>query len=207
MSTIKKSLIFDMDGTLIDSSEVICNAINYVRGKLGLSPLKREDILYAVNDMQIDSPRYFYEAEVFQERHIRWFQEYYTHYHDKEVRLYDGVKPLLKKLEGKYNISLATNAYRQSALQILHHVEIEGHFDMIVCADDVRYSKPHPEMIEKILTYFRHHPSEAYMIGDSLKDKEAASRAGVETILVDWGFSDLENACKEMHELEVLLGV
>jgi phosphoglycolate phosphatase len=207
MSTIKKSLIFDMDGTLIDSSEVICNSINYVREKLALPPLKRENILHAVNDMQTNSPHYFYEAKEFEEKHIRWFQEYYTHFFDKEVRLYDGVKPLLEKAKKRYNISLATNAYRQSALQILSHVEIEGDFEIIVCADDVRHSKPHPEMIEKILTHFNHHPNEAYMIGDSLKDKEAASRAGVETILVDWGFSDLQQACKEVGELEEILGV
>jgi phosphoglycolate phosphatase-like HAD superfamily hydrolase len=43
------------------------------------------------------------------------------------------------------------------------------------------------------------------MIGDSLKDKEAASRAGVDTILVDWGFSDLDDACREVEELKKLL--
>jgi len=157
--------------------------------------------------MDIHSPSYFYEAEEFEENHITWFQEYYTHNHYKELRLYDGVKEMLEKVRQKYDISLATNAYRQSALQSLEHLEIVNHFDMIICADDVEVSKPNPEMLVRILEHFKQAPHNAIMIGDSLKDKEAATRAGVETILVDWGFSDLDDACREVGELEKLLGV
>ncbi len=207
MSDVIRTIIFDMDGTLVDSSLVISNAINHVRGKLGLDSMDREKILYAVNDMHTHSPSYFYEAEDFEERHIVWFQEYYTKYHDKEVALYEGILPLLDKVKKKYQLSLATNAYRQSTLQLLGFVDITHYFDIIVCADDVETSKPDPEMIEKILEHFDEEPHRAIMIGDSLKDKEAASRAGVETILVDWGFSDLDDACREVGELEKLLGV
>ena len=207
MSHVKSTIIFDMDGTLIDSSEVISNAINHVRGKLGLSPMDREKILYAVNDMHTHSPSYFYETEDFTDAHIIWFQEYYTDNHEKEVALYKGILALLEKAKKHYQLSLATNAYRQSTLQLLGFVDIAHYFDIIVCADDVQNSKPHPDMIEKILAHFDIDASEAIMIGDSLKDKEAASRAGVETILVDWGFSDLEDACREVGELEHLLGL
>jgi phosphoglycolate phosphatase len=203
----KTLLIFDMDGTLIDSSVVISNAINHVRKKLSLPPLKKEDILSVVNDMHIHSPRYFYDADDFTQDHIVWFQEYYTAYHDKDVALYEGIVSLLESVQKKYTLTLATNAYRQSTLQLLAHVGIEGFFEMVVCADDVKESKPSGEMIEKILSAHDCHPSKALMIGDSLKDKEAASRAGVETILVDWGFSDLDGACEKVDELGKLLGV
>ncbi len=196
-----------MDGTLIDSSQVISNAINHVRQKLGLKPMEREKILVAVNDMHTHSPSYFYEAEDFEERHIVWFQEYYTHYHDKEVALYTGIRELLEKTKQKYQLSLATNAYRQSTLQLLGFVDIMDYFEVIICADDVPNSKPAPDMIHAILEHCCVAPHEAIMIGDSLKDKEAATRAGVKTILVDWGFSDLEDACREVGELEKLLGV
>ena len=102
---------------------------------------------------------------------------------------------------------MATNAYRQSALQTLKWVGITDYFGIIRCADDVRVSKPHPEMVLDILTHFNTKADETIMIGDSLKDKEAASRAGVNTILVDWGFSDLKDACREVGELERLLGL
>jgi len=205
MSDVKNTLIFDMDGTLIDSSEVISNSINHVRARLDLKPMPKDKILYAVNEMRIHSPSYFYEAEAFEAHHIEWFQDYYTENHHKEVHLYEGVLALLEKASTRYNLSLATNAYRISALQILSHLNIENHFDIIVCADDVKEAKPSPDMLYKILEHFAQTPKQAIMIGDSLKDKEAASRAGIETILVDWGFSDLEDACREVGELEKLL--
>ncbi len=196
-----------MDGTLIDSSIVISGAINHVRKKLGLPAMPRDKILVAVNDMQTHSPSYFYEADDFSDAHMVWFQEYYTRYHDKQVQLYEGIEALLSKAKKKYQLSLATNAYRQSTLQLLGFVDIMHYFDIIVCADDVQESKPNPEMIVKILEHFDEAPDRAIMIGDSLKDKEAASRAGVDTILVDWGFSDLQDACREVGELEKLLGL
>ncbi len=196
-----------MDGTLIDSSIVISGAINYVRQNLGLVAMEREEILVAVNDMHTHSPSYFYEAEEFNEDHIRWFQEYYTHYHDKEVRLYAGIENLLQKAARRYKLSVATNAYRQSALQTLGWVGVISYFEIIRCADDVPASKPDPQMLLDILKHCDCSAKEAIMIGDSLKDKEAADRAGIETILVDWGFSDLEVACRDVKELEGLLGL
>ena len=198
-------LIFDMDGTLIDSSGVISGSINYVRSKLGLDPMNRDIMLKAVNDMDTHSPSFFYEVEEFTESHVEWFQEYYTKNYDKEVRLYDGVIELLEELKKEYRLSLATNAYRVSAFEILSHLDIEHYFEKVMCADDVKNSKPHPDMVYDILEYFDVKANRALMIGDSLKDKEAASRAGVDTILVDWGFSDLDDACREVEELKKLL--
>jgi phosphoglycolate phosphatase len=198
-------LIFDMDGTLIDSSAVISGSINYVRSKLGLDPMDRDVMLKAVNDMHTHSPSFFYEVDEFEKSHIEWFQEYYTKNYDKEVRLYDGIRELLEELKPRYKLSLATNAYRVSALEILEHLKIDDYFDIIVCADDVKNSKPHPDMIYKILDFFKVDSKRALMIGDSLKDKESASRAGVDTILVDWGFSDLDDALREVEELKKLL--
>lgn len=190
-----------MDGTLIDSSEVISNAINHVRKNLNLAPMPKEVILKAVNDMHTHSPSFFYEAKEFEERHLVWFQEHYDHYHDKEVALYEGIRELLDRAKDKFRLALATNAYRKSTLQLLGFVNITDYFDLVVAADDVSVSKPDPEMIVKILRHFELDPKEAIMIGDSLKDQEAAKAAGVETILVDWGFSDLEDACRDISQL------
>jgi phosphoglycolate phosphatase len=194
-----------MDGTLIDSSKIISNSINYVRGKLGLPQMEREKILRAVNDIDTHSPSYFYNEREFRDEHIRWFQEYYSKNHHNEVRLYDGVRELLDELKGDFTLSLATNAYRVSAMQILSCVGIEEYFKHIKCADDVRFSKPHPHMVKELLKEADVESDEAILVGDSPKDYEAAKGAGVEAIMVDWGFSEIDGAIKDIRELRDLL--
>ncbi len=208
MSNIR-DIIFDMDGTLIDSSDVISNSINHVRHKLGLRPLIKEDILKVVNDIHTPSPLYFYESEEFLPEHITWFQDYYTLHHEDEVKAYDGVIEMLQRLQEKKSIALATNAYRISALQILKHLDMEKYFQIIVCGDDVKRSKPYPDMIEKIMSHFNSHKERVVVVGDSVKDKESASRAGVKSILVNFGFTDsVDNSLTSVVDLEkVLLGV
>jgi len=200
-----KTVIFDMDGTVIDSSSVISGAINHVRSKLGLPPLPKDKILTAVNDMQIHSPSYFYGVDEFDTHHIEWFQDYYTKHHTFETRVYEGMRELLEELSKRCKLALATNAYRVSAMQIIRHLDLEECFDLIVCADDVKHSKPNPDMILKVLDEFEISADNALVVGDALKDKEAAKKAGVETILVDWGFSNLEGALKDVKELKELL--
>jgi len=200
-----KAIIFDMDGTIIDSSSVISGAINHVRSKLGLHTLPKDKILAAVNDMDIHSPSYFYEVDEFDTHHIEWFQDYYTKHYTYETRIYEGIRELLDELKQSCKLALATNAYRVSAMQIIRHLDLEKCFDLIVCADDVKHSKPNPDMILKVLDEFKISADEALVVGDALKDKEAASRAGVETILVDWGFSNIEGALKNVKELKELL--
>ncbi len=209
MSNIK-DIIFDMDGTLIDSSDIISNSINYVRHKLGLRALAKDDILKVVNDIKTPSPIFFYESEEFLPEHISWFQDYYTLYHEDEVKVYDGVIDMLQRLQNdKKSLALATNAYRVSALQILQHLNMENYFNIIVCGDDVKRSKPHPDMIERIMLHFNSHKDRVVLVGDSVKDKESASRAGIKSILVNFGFTDkVDNALTSIVDLEkVLLGV
>ncbi len=205
MLSLKKVLIFDMDGTLIDSSGVISGAINYVRSKLNLPPMPKDELLKAVNDMHIHSPSHFYEVDEFSKDHTDWFLEYYSNNYDSEVKLYDGVRELLEELKNYYKLSLATNAYSISTKEIITHLDIDRYFDIVVSANEVERSKPYPDMVIKILDHFNVKPNEALMIGDSLKDKEAASRAGVDTLLVDWGFSDLYGALNDIKELKSYL--
>ncbi len=198
-------LIFDMDGTLIDSSAIISNSINYVRSKLGLPPMDRKVILEAVNDTSIHRPRFFYGVEEYEPRHVEWFREYYSKNHHKETKLYTGVKELLEKLKPHFRLALATNAYRISAEQILAHLQIKEYFDIIVCGDEVEHPKPAPDMILKIIDFFGCKKEEVLLIGDGKTDEEAAKAAGIGFIKVNWGWSSYEDAVQSVKELEDLL--
>lgn len=196
-----------MDGTLIDSSHVIANSINFVRSKLSLEPMPVNQIVRCVNNVNIHAPSFFYGSQEFTKEQIDWFQEYYTKNHQRDTRLYDGMQTLLERLVQEKGLSVATNAYTQSALQILQSTGIEKHFDIILCADQVTQPKPHPEMIEKIVSHYRGDVDEFVLVGDGERDIMAAQNAGMDTILVDWGFSDHKDkkAVESVQKLADLL--
>ena len=86
---------------------------------------------------------------------------------------------------------------------MLDHVGIGKHFSTILGYDSVKNPKPHPEMVNKILNKYSIENTNAQMIGDSHKDIIAANNAGIDSVLVNWGFSDHpENAIETVQELE-----
>ena len=199
-------IVFDMDGTLVNSSITIANAINYVRKNLSFEPMDEEKILRLVNDNTINPAQVFYHSKRFDSDHERWFSEYYTKNHSKELVLYKGIYELLQKLKAKgCKLAIATNAYRVSALESLNHLHITDFFDSIVCADDVPISKPSPLMLHKILNDLNATISEAIFIGDGPRDKEAGKNANIDYIMVDWGFTQHSDAVRTVDELETIL--
>ncbi|HHS92414.1 MAG TPA: HAD family hydrolase [Campylobacterales bacterium] len=202
MST-KKLIIFDMDGTLVDSSVTIVNAINYVRAKVNLEPLERELILTKVNDPKLNPALFFYETEAFSPEHEQWFSEYYTNNHEKELELYEGILELLNELkELGYTLAIATNAYRSSTLESLKHLNILDYFSSIACYDDVGRGKPAPDMLKKNLEELKLTAKEAIFIGDSERDLLAANALNIDYIMINWGFSDYEDAIHTIPELK-----
>ena len=204
---LKKLIIFDMDGTLVNSSLTIANAINYVRQNLGFDPMAQEDILRHVNDHTVNPAQYFYHAKAFDADHERWFSEYYTKNHKNELILYDGIKELLHSLKDKgYALGVATNAYRGSTIESLKHLDIYDIFDGIVCYDDVTQGKPEPDMLHMLLDELNHKNHESLFIGDGPRDEMAAKHAQIDYIMVDWGFTENVDAVRSVGELgEVLL--
>jgi len=202
----KQLIIFDMDGTLVNSSITIANAINYVRKNLGFESMDEEHILRLVNDHTINPAQTFYHAKAFDADHEKWFSEYYTKNHETELVLYKGIKELLITLkeQGK-SLAVATNAYRSSTIESLTHLEIYDLFDGIACYDDVLQGKPHPDMLYKLLDALDFKEDEAIFIGDGSRDEMAAKEAKMDYIMVDWGFTDHTDAVCTVDELKGLL--
>ena len=202
----KKLIIFDMDGTLVNSSLTIANAINYVRQNLGFDPMEQEDILRRVNDHTINPAQHFYHAKAFDADHERWFSEYYTKNHENELVLYDGIKELLHSLKDKgHALGVATNAYRGSTIESLTHLDVYDVFDGIACYDDVAQGKPEPDMLHMLLDELKHSTHESLFIGDGPRDEMASKKAEIDYIMVDWGFTDHTDAVRTVGELEILL--
>ena len=202
----QKLIIFDMDGTLVNSSLTIANAINYVRQHLGFEPMTQEYILKRVNDHTLNPAQTFYHTRQFEPHHEEWFTEYYTKNHEQELVLYDGIKELLESLKNKEcTLAVATNAYRGSTIESLSHLDIYGHFDTIACYDDVAKGKPHPDMLHKILDELEIDANEALFIGDGPRDEMASKKAEIEYIMVDWGFTEHSDAVGFVGDLHSIL--
>ena len=206
LNNVKKLIIFDMDGTLVNSSITIANAINYVRKNLGFVPMESEHILKLVNDHTINPAQIFYHAKAFDKDHEKWFSEYYTKNHDKELALYAGIKEMLVSLkEQGYKLAVATNAYRGSTIESLTHLDIYEIFDAIACYDDVLQGKPHPDMLYKLLDELDMKEDESIFIGDGPRDEMAAREAKMDYIMVDWGFTEHTDAVRTVEDLKGLL--
>ena len=202
----RKLIIFDMDGTLVNSAFTIANAINYVREKLHLPKMDNKLIEQKVNDHTINPAKYFYHLESFSQEHERWFAEYYSLNHKKELVLYDGIYELLVELKASdFKLAVATNAYSSSTIESLTHLKILDLFDATVSHDEVKRGKPYPDMLFKLLKDLDISKDEAIFIGDGSRDEIASKRAGVDYIMVNWGFSEYTDAVKSIDILKSML--
>jgi phosphoglycolate phosphatase len=186
-------VIFDMDGTLIDSGRDITASVNHVRKTVyGLGPLTISFVIEAINRDKRNLALLFYERATYEPEAKTVFE---AHYHDQCVqtpRLYSGIGQLLDELAGDgVRLSVATNAPAVFAGRMLTHLGVADIFDEIIGSADVEKSKPHPAMLHLILDNYGFNPKRdfALMVGDNSKDMEAARRAGIPGAFVTWGFS------------------
>jgi phosphoglycolate phosphatase len=190
---MKTIVIFDMDGTLIDSGLDITLSINHVRERIyALEPLSVRSVVDAINAHQRNLAALFYGTEHYEERAKSLFE---THYFDQciqNIQPYEGIAPLLESLESRGALmGVATNAPGIFAKRMLSHLKLDRYFHLILGADDVEAPKPHPQMLHRHLDYHRYDAQRdhAWMIGDNSKDMEAAAGAGILGVFAGWGFS------------------
>ncbi len=185
----KELIIFDMDGTLIDSGNVISNTINFVRSNLGLALIPKSELLKNINNPDINAAKFFYGTREFTDEQTKLFQEYYNKHCISDIILYDGVLDMLDQLQGKFTLSIATNASVEFANKMIEHLSIHSYFDYVIGANCVEKPKPHPDMLIKTLKTLSYEKKQSVLVGDSLKDQRAAQAASMDSILVNWGFT------------------
>jgi len=199
----KQLIIFDMDGTLINSGDVITNTINYVRANLGLENIPKETMLKQLNNPDINAAEFFYGTSEFTDAQTELFTKYYDENCVKDISLYDGIYDLLESLKKEgYQLSVATNASSDFAIKMLKSLDIYKFFSYVVGANMVEKPKPKPDMLLKILDELNIDVKHSILIGDSLKDTRAAKAINMDAILVNWGFSKHENEISNIKELK-----
>ena len=197
-------IIFDMDGTVINSGSAIANTVNFVRENLGLETLERDFILENINDINVNSAEFFYNTSTFTPKIISLFEDYYNKNCLVDLHIYEDIKNLLDTFKNDFKFCIATNAHSDYAKKMLNHLEIDTYFSSILGYNDVNKPKPNPDMINALLDKYNIHKNNTQLIGDSIKDTTAAFNAGVDGVLVNWGFSNYDKQAGAINSIEEL---
>ena len=214
MNAAYEAVIFDLDGTIVDSVDLIVASFQHAfREVLGQQVTREEAVAHVGRPLQeqmtIFSPEHADEL-------VASYREFNHREHDRMLRLYDGIPQLLDKLSrAAVKLGLVTSKSRHTTQMAFDLTGIEDYFATTVCADESPENKPFPGPLLLCLERLGTSPAEAAYVGDSPADVQSARAARVHAIAVTWGVFAVEALTAEkpdelvhtIPELERVLGV
>ena len=184
-------IVFDLDGTLIDSLRDLAAAINATREMFALKPLSIETVTSCVgNGVKVLIQRAFKDApEVGFDEALARYSRYYAEHLTVHTRLYPGVAEGLKKMHDRgIKLAVVTNKPSSAAKVILSDLQVADCFDAVCGGDAGVPLKPAPDSL--LLFKERFNARECWMVGDHYTDLEAGRRAGFRRAFARYGFGD-----------------
>ncbi|WP_256079196.1 HAD-IIIA family hydrolase [Massilia sp. YIM B04103] len=194
-------IVFDWDGTLMDSTAAIVKCIQAAAKDLGL-PVPGEAAAAHVIGLGLHEAMQAVLPEVDPKYHARMVERYRYHFlsRDHELTLFQGVRAMLQELaqEG-YFLAVATGKSRVGLNRALNDVGLLSAFDATRCADET-FSKPHPAMLQELTRELGQDLKRTVMIGDTTHDLLMAQNAGAAGIAVEYGAHPLHQlqACNPL---------
>ncbi|WP_346916041.1 pyrophosphatase PpaX [Clostridium sp.] len=186
-----KAILFDLDGTIIDTNELILTSFNYVLNNyLGLN-IRNEEIVETFGIPLKDVMDHYAKerAEELVDEYIRYSLES----HDKYIKSYNHVEEGLLKLKNKgFKLAIVTSKRRGTALRGLNCFDLEKYFDVIITPEDSKKHKPDGEPVLKACEVLKVKPEETIMVGDSHNDILCGKNAGSKTCLVNYTALNVE---------------
>lgn len=180
-----RTILFDLDGTLIDTNELIIASFTHTISQYSDRPYEREEILDFIGPPLRESLGKINPDRV--EEMVETYRKHNIDNHDAYVKAYDGVVDTVTQLkEAGYRLGIVTTKMRNTVHMGLELTGLDGLFETVVTLDDVHNAKPHPEPIVKALDQLESKASEALMVGDNTHDIEAGQNAGTWTAGVAW---------------------
>jgi phosphoglycolate phosphatase len=186
-------LIFDLDGTLIDSQRDITSAVNSVRKEYGFDCLHVEQVrsylgsgVNALMDRAVPEKKGMVQSEVLEK-----FKFYYRRCLINTTVIYNGIREMLEALKNKKKAVLS-NKNEDFSCEIVKSLRISDYFVKVWGGDSAGAKKPDPKPIVDLVNLTNSDISKTIMIGDSANDLLAAKAAGIPSIAVLYGYSDVE---------------
>ena len=179
------TLLFDLDGTLIDTNELIIASFLHTLEHYYPNQYTREDVFEFIGPSLVET---FSKLDI--ERAKEMIEHYREHnhlHHDLLVQEYEGVYETIRTLKERgYKVGIVTTKMRKAVERGLIKGRLDSFFDVVVTFDDVKKTKPDPEPIELALELIGSSADETIMVGDNSHDILAGKQAGTKTAGVAW---------------------
>jgi phosphoglycolate phosphatase len=183
---VTPTLLFDLDGTLVDSAADLTTALNCLRHDCDLPPLAVADVTQMVGD----GARKLVQRALPEDHHpadsLSRFLAYYRQHLCEQTTLYPGVAELLREFRS-YDMAIVTNKPLDLSEELLKRLDLGETFRCVIGGDSYPEKKPHPLPLLKALEIMRRPARHAIMIGDHHTDLHAGQAAGCRTCFCNWG--------------------
>lgn len=181
-------IIFDLDGTLVDSIEDIANAVNFTLKEVGLEEKSIQEISSYVGTGTEDLIRKSLgkNEDTLFEKALSLFKEYYKKHPVDNSRLYPGAREILEYFKDKRKV-IVTNRMHEFALKIIKVLNIYDYFEDILGGDDLGCAKPSSCLLDKAMNQLNIDKERTIIVGDMDVDIFAGKKAGIHTCAVTYG--------------------
>lgn len=183
-----KTVLFDLDGTLIDSLPLIKATYQKVFGVMEI-PWDDGRVMESIGIPLIKIAEQF--AGDKSDYFFKLYLKYQDEEHDDYIKLFPGTFETLNKIKSKgYTIGIVTSKRRETAEKAIELTQIKSLISTLIAFEDVKAHKPEPEPVLKAMRSLTAVPEKTVYIGDSWYDIIAGKSAGVSTVGVTWGMAD-----------------
>lgn len=190
------AVVFDLDGTLVDSRPDIALAVNRMRSELALSALPEATIGAMVGEgarVLVDRALADALPAVSRPRALERFLAHYATVCTVATRAYDGVEELLAACHRRWPLALLTNKPIAMTVEIVEHLCWRRYFRVLVGGDSLAFRKPDGRGLEHLAQALEVAVDRVVLVGDSRIDAETANAAGAAFVWVEWGYAAAED--------------